>query len=171
MSARRPDLFGPEVQRDAYLSGCGKYRYELTRVWEPMRPGGNVLWVMLNPSTADASIDDPTIRRCVGFSRAWGYGSLTVVNLFALRATNPGELYHHGEPVGPENDEVIGLCAEAAELVIVAWGNHGFHRGRDTAVLRLLDYVGRPVQCLGLTKFDRPRHPLYVPAKTKPVAF
>lgn len=149
----------------AVLSTCGTYRYRLTRSWssDPRR----VLWVMLNPSTADATLDDPTIRRCVAFSRAWGYGGLEVVNLFALRTAYPAELASHADPVGPLNDRHLAEAAGEADLTVAAWGAHAAAGRRARAVLPLLD---SPV-CLGRTKAGAPRHPLYVLSETRPEVF
>ena len=156
--------------RDARLSDCGTYRYTLSRIWEPGL--GNCLFVMLNPSTADALADDPTIRRCVGFARAWGYGSLSVVNLFALRATDPKALYRHADPVGPDNDAVIAAAARVADVVVAAWGAHGTHRDRGDAVARLIaEVAGRAVHRLSLTGDGQPGHPLYLKADLRPVLY
>ena len=98
----------PFMKSDAVISDCGKYRYRLTRKWGYGRPCG---FIMLNPSTADALHDDPTIRRCVGFAKAWGCGALIVVNLFAVRATSPREMMRADDPVGPENKEHVQRAA------------------------------------------------------------
>ncbi|MFZ8963264.1 MAG: DUF1643 domain-containing protein, partial [Schleiferiaceae bacterium] len=85
----------------AIFSDCGRYRYRLWRIWDPSLP--TLLWILYNPSTADAKVEDPTLRRCMDFTRQWGYGGLTVVNRFAYRATNPRQLNSTIDPVGPEN--------------------------------------------------------------------
>lgn len=165
------DLFGGgfrEQTGDARFSECGRYRYTLARTWG-VAPFA--CWVMLNPSTADASQDDPTIRRCIGFSKAWGYGGLCVVNLFAFRATDPVAMKLQTDPVGPGNDEAILGAADERELVVAAWGVHGTHRGRAADVLRLLREAGSVVHCLGATKDGHPKHPLYVAGATKAVLF
>lgn len=152
--------------RGALLSPCGIYRYQLWRMWDPKGP--RIAWVMLNPSTADATQDDPTIRRCVAFARAWGFGDLVVVNLFALRATDPRELRNAltagRDPVGPDNDLRIMDVAGSASAVVAAWGVHGALAGRDREVQRLLH--GVDVQCLGTTRDGHPRHPLYLATNT-----
>jgi hypothetical protein len=113
------------------MSPCGLYRYELWRYWAP---GRLVAWIMLNPSTADATADDPTLRRCIDFSKAWGCGGLMVVNLFGLRATDPQELRRAEDPVGPMNDHFLwGRCMEA-DLVVAAWGGHGKLFGRRAEI-------------------------------------
>lgn len=159
----------PVVVRSAVTSGDGVYRYRLGRVWQrPLAAAarGHVTWVMLNPSTADEQVDDPTIRRCLRFSDDFGYRSLTVVNLFALRATSPTSLAGHPDPVGPENRRFVAEETRKADLVVVAWGagkvaQAGYERLRD--VLRNVE--GR-VRCLGVTASGAPRHPLYVRADT-----
>ena len=139
------------------------YRYRLWREWDDSLP--SCLFVMLNPSTADATQDDPTIRRCIDYARGWGYGALTVGNLFALRATDPTELYRADDPVGePANDDALMAMHEAATLTVLAWGVHGGYRDRDRQVLDLLGRMSwRSVYCLGATKNGSPRHPLYRP--------
>lgn len=123
---------------------------------------------MLNPSTADAEVLDPTVRRCLGFAHDWGFGSIEVVNLFAFRATDPRDLLRAAAPVGAANDRAILDAASAADRVVVAWGAHGTHLGRGAEVAgRLAD---NSVQTLALatTKGGQPRHPLYVRADTRP---
>jgi hypothetical protein len=169
-----PDLFGHDschgLARSAEISACGLYRYRLTRVWDAtLRPA---CFVMLNPSTADALQDDPTIRRCVGFARAWGCGGIVVVNLFAWRATDPRELWMAADAEGPDNDRHITEAVIECHPVIAAWGVGGRMGFRDQDVLRLIQSAGRPWPlCLGRTKGGHPRHPLYVPADTMPVPF
>lgn len=154
-----------ETCRAATLSRCRRYRYSLTRTWDTDLP--TVAFVGLNPSTADARRDDPTVRRCVGFARDWGYGTLILVNLFAFRATDPSELLDVRDPVGPENDDWLARVAESADKVVAAWGVHGCLRGRDQAVLGLLPSVA----CLGRTREGHPRHPLYLARTTGLEAF
>lgn len=161
----------------AVLSPDGLYRYTLEREWQAElgpTPDEDLrcLFVMLNPSTADAFIDDPTIRRCVGFARSWGYSSLSVVNLFAFRATDPGSMMRAADPVGPENDHWLRVCAVRASLVVAAWGTNGGHLDRDRHVLELLQREhGKSVYCLGVTRSGQPRHPLYVNGQISPEPF
>lgn len=145
----------------ASISDCGTYRYGLKRVWDDAKPV--VAWIMLNPSTADAEQDDPTIRRCVGFSKAWGYGGLAVVNLFALRATNPKYLWLVDDPVGPENDVFISEITQGRR-VVAAWGAAARATSRAERVMMLLAH--RKIECLGTTAMGHPRHPLYVQGST-----
>lgn len=138
------------------------YRYVLYRRIEPrddLRPDHRVVWIMLNPSTADGLEDDPTIRRVAGFSRTLDATEVVVVNLFALRSTDPANLARHADPIGPRNDEAIRDAVDGAAFVIGAWGAHPAARARWSTVLQLLP---RPVMCLGTTQSGQPRHPLYV---------
>jgi hypothetical protein len=156
-------LFGTEAT--ATFSPCRRYRYALTRTWADA-PGA--VFVTLNPSTADALADDPTIRRCIGFARAWGCGGLTVVNLFGLRATDPAQLTRVHDPVGPDNDVVIrDVVTRAADFpaqrpVVAAWGAHPAAGKRAREVGGMLARQGVEVLCLGVTAAGHPRHPLYV---------
>lgn len=135
----------------------GQWRYRLWRRWDAER--SKLTFVLLNPSTADARADDPTVRRIIGLARGWGFGSLELVNLFALRATRPTELVGAADPVGPSNDRYLARAGRNG-TVVLAWGNHGRYLGRDRQVLAILE--GAQLYCLGLTKLGCPRHPLYV---------
>ena len=155
-----------EMHRSAEISPCGTYRYSLGRCWEQT---SSVNFVMLNPSTADADIDDPTIRRCIGFAKAWGYGSIVVTNLFAFRATNPADMAKAADPIGPENDDHIREVAFNEVKVVCAWGTHGVARaGRVRSMLR---DMGTPTFALRLTKGGCPSHPLYLPADLVPIPY
>lgn len=146
----------------AILSDDGVYRYVLTRRWEL---GPMCLFVMLNPSTADAHEDDATIRRCVGFAKSWGFGGLSVVNLYAYRATDPVDLLdahnRHGLEfvVGPDNDTYIAAAVKQAALTVIAWGAHPAARHRADQVLALVTGHA-PIGCLGLTAGGHPVHPV-----------
>lgn len=157
---------GPER---AVLSPCGLFRYALRRELGILAPErrGSVLWVMLNPSTADASQDDPTIRRCLRFSRDWGYGSMAVANLYAFRSPKPWALRYAPDHDEAENDAWIKRLSAEAGIVVAAWGANA-ERARARTVLELL---ARPVDCLGLTRNGHPRHPLYIPAATCPMRY
>lgn len=146
----------------AILSQCGNYRYVLTRdtnLLRPEKPGA--LFIMLNPSTADADQDDPTIRRCLAFATQWGCAGLTVANLYAYRATNPAKLLEAPDPVGPLNDFHLREQLRDRHVVVVAWGNHAQLR-RVSEFYKLAQEIGVRVVCLGVTKAGQPRHPLYV---------
>lgn len=145
------------VEGYAFIEGM--YRYHLRRKWAD---GPIALFCMLNPSTATESEDDPTIRRCIGFARGWGCGSLEVVNLFAWRSFDPKELLVPlRDVVGPRNDEFIEKAAKEATYVIAAWGAFPRAKNRGAQVVQLLSRW-KPVHCLGLTKDGAPRHPLYL---------
>jgi hypothetical protein len=150
------------VGSHAVISPDGLYRYLLTRCWS--HDGPVLFWVCLNPSTADAETDDPTVRRLVGFSKRWGYGGLALLNLFALRATNPKELERAADPVGPDNDRtILGCCTECPRAeVVLAWGAHGGLLMRDRQVLTLLRSETARIYTLGRTKDGHPKHPLYL---------
>lgn len=151
----------------AIISDCGLYRYNLSRSWGT--GNGVALFVMLNPSTADADIDDPTIRRCMGFAKRLGYAALEVVNLFAFRATDPAKMKSFDNPVGPDNRRHIIESAERAGVIIAAWGVNGRHNGQDDEVLGWLS--NKTVYALGLTKDGIPRHPLYLRSDAELVLF
>jgi hypothetical protein len=137
----------------------GAYRYLLTRRWGD---GAAALFVMLNPSTADDAHDDPTLRRCIGFARRWRLDGVEVVNLYALRATDPRDLFAARAPVGPDNDAAIAAAAARAALIVVAWGAHG-ERDPDR-VARVVELLrAHRLACLGVNRGGTPRHPLYVP--------
>ena len=151
---------------DAIISECGTYRYLLQRSWNVRLKA--VCFVMLNPSTANAQVDDPTIRRCLGFAKRLGFGQLEVVNLFALRATDPAKVRKHQDPVGPENDEHILTAVHVCDMTICAWGGNGGYKDRDTAVLRLLRDNGIVPHALRISKNGCPAHPLYLPYSLQP---
>lgn len=125
---------------------------------------------MLNPSKADAEVNDPTIRRCIGFAQAWGYGSLDVVNLFAYRATKPKDLRQAVDPVGESCDRILIESARSAQMILLAWGNHGQYQKRGQDVIRLLAEL-EPLHCLGQTQTGEPRHPLYLKRETQPTPY
>lgn len=150
------------METHAELSPCRQYRYSLTRRWAS---GPQVLFVMLNPSTADETDDDPTIGKCIKFAKSWGYGGLVVGNLFAYRTPSPELLMTATDPIGPDNDEWLVKLQKSADLTIAAWGNSGSFMERSKAVTGLLSAL----HILHLNKTGEPKHPLYVAADTKPV--
>lgn len=153
------------MTRTATISPCNLYRYMLRRIWDDTLPP--CYWIMLNPSTADDKQDDPTIRRVVGFSRGWGFGSANVLNLFALRSPNPQDLIDSEEAgidiVGPDNDRHIDSISDTA-TVIAAWGAHPMAAWRAFDVRKRF---GNRLLCLGTTQGGHPRHPLYVKSDTQ----
>jgi hypothetical protein len=151
------------IRKSAELSPCGRYRWWLHR--SGLGGHGVVCFLMLNPSTADAEQDDPTIRRCIGFARAWGYDVLSVRNLFPLRATEPRVLRTTEiDPTGGARGLVEALVGATAHRLVLAWGAH-VPFGRDRLILSHLH--GVPLWCLGITRRGNPRHPLYV-ARAQP---
>lgn len=158
------------MNRSAVLSECQKYRYRLYRSWSD---GPLVVFVMFNPSTADGIEDDPTIRKCIGFAQRWRYPGITVVNLFAVRSTDPRAVRRmlYADAVGLENDTaILTACATAAE-VVVAWGcgyHMGAHSDRAKKVVRMIrdTYPSLRISCLGRSKDGHPRHPLMLPYST-----
>ena len=153
------------VKEPTTFSDDRQYRYTLGRVvGESDRL---VTFILLNPSIADEVVDDPTIRRCISFARTWGYGQLSVVNLFAYRSTNPRLLMTADDPVGPCNDDTILAAVSEADLVVCAWGTNGALHGRGDYVRNLIDGLCRP-HVLLFTKHGHPRHPLYIGKNTKP---
>lgn len=159
------------IAKSAITSRCEDYRYVLTRrvdetQWE------RAVFVMLNPSTADASKDDPTIRRCMGFAERWGVGRVQVLNLFAFRSTRPARMFAAKDPVGPDNDEYIARVLQERfniARVVVAWGaaNQEIVKTRAAAVMSLLREAKVVPRCLGRCKNGGPRHPLMVPYSTE----
>jgi hypothetical protein len=146
----------------AIISPCGQYRYALTRAAECRRPTKRAaLFVMLNPSTADAEKDDPTIRRCRAFAKLWGCDGLTVANLYALRATDPKALWAHSDPVGIDNDRHLALLVESHSEIVCAWGTNA-REDRIAVAVERMQQAGARLMCLGMTKSGAPRHPLYV---------
>lgn len=149
------------MKRSAIFSGDHRYRYKLSRYWAD---GNALFFIMLNPSTANENTDDPTIRRCVGFGKHWGYAGIEVLNLFALVSNEPHKLVTEADSVGLDNDRYLKDAARCADKVIVAWGNFVLRLNlcaRRKEVLEILK--DREIYCLGETEQGQPRHPLYVP--------
>ena len=143
------------VNKNATFSDCRKYRYGLSRTWNGKKK--TILFIGLNPSTANEKIDDPTIRRCINYAQNWGYGSLLMVNLFAYRATMPSELKNVKNPIGNDNDLHIIELSKKADIVVAAWGNEGTLLNRDKEVKKILPNL----MCLKINKSGQPSHPLY----------
>ncbi|MEN0021258.1 MAG: DUF1643 domain-containing protein [Planctomycetota bacterium] len=149
----------PTIERSAVFSRCERYRYELSRCWDPALPTMGL--VMLNPSTADATHDDPTIRRCMSLASSNGFGSIRVCNLYAYRATSPADLRRAAEPIGPRNNRNLRALVATVHAVVIAWGGLAniAERARAADVLRL---IGNGAMCFGTTASGDPRHPLYL---------
>lgn len=160
---QKEDLAGG-LAAAVFDSPAREYRYLLTRIWDPaISP---IVFLMLNPSTADALEDDNTIRRLAGpngFARSMGAGGVVVVNLFALCSTDPRALKHHRDPVGPLNDVFIRQATSGAERVVAAWGAAGVEHGRGARVADTLRGREVSLYCMGRTSTGQPRHPLYLP--------
>ncbi len=155
------------AQRDAVISSCGRFRYWLLRKWGA---GPRLLYVMLNPSTADADTDDATIRRCATFAHTHGFGGFAVVNLFAFRATDPADLRRAGFPIGPDADIYIASALEGSDAICAAWGAIG-ERGpavdRVQQLVPVLRASRKALMCLKVTRSGHPQHPLYLPSSCR----
>ena len=156
-----------DAESVAVYSDCERYRYELTRVWEP--EGAKALFVMLNPSTATEVQNDPTVERCERRARALGFGAFRVCNIFAWRETDPRLMRKAADPVGPGNDAAIAEGCAWADRAVCAWGTHGAHLDRGPAVERLMRATGADLYHLGLSKHGHPKHPLYIGYAVQPV--
>lgn len=161
-------MFGPP-----HAGGEPLHRYALWRNWEtPLAPAPKrILWICLNPSTADERKLDPSVRRMVRFSEAWGYGGMYLVNLFAYRSPYPEALGDTDDPVGSWNDRITADLAERCDAVLCAWGTLGVMQARDRVVLDILERTQAPRFCLERTKFGHPKHPLYVSGDKRPQTY
>jgi len=153
------------MKKGAQFSDCRKYRYALWRTW---REDDHVMFIGLNPSTADETQDDPTIRRCINYAKDWGFGGIYMLNLFAYRTTKPKELLKAEKPIGIENDAYLKMYHAKEGLNIACWGTRGVYKGRGDEVLSLLGKEN--LSCFGLTKNGQPKHPLYLKRGIKPVS-
>ncbi len=171
------------MNRETVFSPGRAYRYTLWREWDfaavkpdefalgfdgfknLKRSEDYVMFIGLNPSTADETKDDPTIRRCRAFAKSWGYGAMCMTNLFAFRATNPKVMMRHTDPVGPDNDTWLSTIAADANLIVAAWGKHGRFRERDQRIINLIPHL----QCLRRNDDGTPEHPLYLPKTLTPI--
>jgi hypothetical protein len=156
------DMAGAQFSEDR------TYRYRLWRRWDS---GNSVCFCMLNPSTANEHELDPTLRRCVGFARQWGYAAIEVVNLFALVSADPKLLTGHPDPVGPLNDQVLSDVFGRSAMVVVGWGAFAAAKARHQAIRTLLAEGAVTPRCLGTTSSGHPRHPLYLKRDTPIVAW
>lgn len=170
------------IETGAAFSPDRRYRWSLYRRWAE---GGSVLFICLNASTADETKDDPTVRRCVNFARDWGYGAMSVGNLFGLRSMDPNLLYTTFDPIGLENDYRLSVMAKDADRIVLAWGNHGKCRGRAEQVTAMLKapalfwalrdrsviWPAKPLYCFGVNKSGEPVHPLYQRRDTRLVRY
>ena len=152
------------MKNTAKLSEDRKYRYALWRTWDDSK--AFVMFIGLNPSTADEDTDDPTLTRCINYAKSWGYGGVCMANLFAFRATEPSDMKASKDPVGRENNKWLKKLAKDAGLVVAAWGNDGSYLRRSKQVEKLIPNL----YCLKLNKSGEPAHPLYQPANRQPVS-
>jgi hypothetical protein len=150
------------MKTDAKFSECRKYRYALWRTWDESK--SRAMFIGLNPSTADETVDDPTIRRCINFAKEWGYGGLCMANIFAYRSTDPSEMLLAQDPVGPENNNWLKNLAKDAGIIVAAWGNNGSYLGRSKEILAMFPNL----MCLKLNQSGEPAHPLYQPGTAIP---
>ena len=150
---------------DAKLSACRKYRYALWRTWDDSM--GKVMFIGLNPSTADETVDDRTIKRCISYAQQWGYGGIIMGNLFAFRTPNPDEMKSSKSPVGEEIDYWLKRLANDAQLVVGMWGNSGGFRGRSEEVAAMFPNL----HCLRLTSAGQPHHTRGLPDGIKPIRY
>ncbi len=148
----------------AVFSGDRRYRYLLRRRVSESRK--RILFIMLNPSRADEKRNDPTIRRCIGFARDWGFGLLDVVNLFALASTDPLVLLNVEDLIGKDNDAAIRAALEVADMTVLAWGNHGLNHEKRAAEVTAMARGTSQSYCLGLTMKGAPKHPLRLAKST-----
>lgn len=160
------------VKNIAVISADGCYRYLLTREISQrdllLPDRGVLLVVMLNPSTADAHDDDPTVRKLVAYAERWGYSRLVVVNLYALRSPYPTDLLEAEDPVGPANDAAIREAAAGADTVVAAWGMGPSPSLKIAARARaVIEMIGKPLYCLQVNDDGSPRHPLYLPGNAE----
>ena len=151
------------MKKSAIVSSCGKYRYELRRIWNRSRPW--VLFICLNPSTADHEADDNTSRVCINYAKRWNFGGLVIANLFAYRSTNRSALYQVPDPIGPDNDKHLRRLSKRAAVTVCAWTDDGGFMDRDLTILPLL----HSPQCLVRLRSGRPGHPLYKSKELTPI--
>ena len=152
------------LENDAVISDCGKYRYLLRRTWDHAKP--RCLYIMLNPSTADARQDDATIRSCIRLASGLGYGSIEVVNVFAWRATKPDELLAASDPCGPRNEDIVKAAIRRCYISICAWGAWPPADEASSYIRNAIRTERRAAFCFGKTKSGAPKHPLYVKSGT-----
>lgn len=152
------------MKKDAILSDCRMYRYALWRIWDDSLT--QVLFICLNPSKADETIDDQTVSRCISFAKSWGLGSICMANLFAFRSREPEDMKAAADPIGPENDRWLKKLSATADLTVAAWGNKGDFLDRDQMVRSIFP----DLTDLKLTKKGQPAHPSRLPASLAPIS-
>lgn len=154
------------MESGAVFSACYSYRYDLWRKWNSVKPP--VLFIGLNPSTADENQNDATVRRCISFSRRWGFGGFHLANLFAYRTPHPSQLKLACDPVGPDNDGWLHRLLDQTDIWVLCWGNLGIFMKRDQSMRQLILSHGiQKAFYLARTRRGQPAHPLYLPAEVK----
>lgn len=153
------------MEKGAEISNDNKYRYLLWRIWEKSLP--LIAFIGLNPSTADDKLDDPTIIRCINFSKEWGYGGFYMLNLFAFRSTDPLNLKKEFDSIGLENEKYIKSIIHQVNKVICIWGNHGIYLNQNKKILNLI----KNPYCLKINKSGEPAHPLYLKKDLLPIEY
>ncbi len=153
------------INSGAIFSEDRIHRYVLIREWDLNKP--SLMFVSLNPSTADETKNDPTVRRCIGFAERWGFGKLFMMNMFAFRATLPTDLFNSENPIGDKNDYWLKKIAKKADKIVLAYGNHGDFKGRHIKILKLIDNP----YCIKKSKTGMPTHPLYLKYTKKPIKY
>ncbi len=153
------------INSDAIFSKDRKHRYVLIREWDLKKP--SLMIISLNPSTADEKINDPTIQRCIGFAKKWGFGRLFVTNLFSFRATSPKDLFNFKNPIGDKNDYWIRKLLKKVNKIVLAYGNHGGFKNRHQKILKII----KNPYCIKKSKTGMPMHPLYLKYTKKPIKY
>ncbi len=151
------------VKSIARFSDCEKYRYTLTRTWDSSK--GKIVFIGLNPSTADEMKNDPTVTRMINFAKSWGYGTISVCNIFAYRATFPEDLKKQQDPVGPETDKWLKSEINSADKVVAAWGNHGKFNNRSSEIRKIIS--NNEIYSFGNTNLLEPKHVLYLKSSSQ----
>ncbi|MHC6178781.1 DUF1643 domain-containing protein [Clostridium sp. JNZ X4-2] len=151
------------MKKYAFIDLTGKYRYTLSRIWN--ENSGKVVFILLNPSTADTFEDDTTVKKCISFAKHWNFGSLEIVNLFAYRCTDAKSLKNVSDPVGIKNNQYILKAVKNADKIIAGWGNGSDFCNRASDVLCLLKSY--KLYCLEINKTGSPKHPLFLSLDTE----
>ena len=153
------------IKSNAIFSEDRIHRYVLIREWDLDKP--SLMFVGLNPSTADEEKNDPTVRRCIGFAKRWGFGKLLMTNIFAFRSTLPKNLFKSENPIGNKNNYWLKKLSKKADKIVLAYGNHGKFNNRHEEILKIVDNP----HCIKKTKNDMPIHPLYVKYTNNPIKY
>lgn len=161
---RKSPVNDKHFESGAQFSRCRTFRYALWRRWDWQGYQNQLMFIGLNPSTADETQDDPTVRRCIRFAKDWGYSGLIMMNAYGFRATDPKVMAVASDPVGPGNDRAFRTQRSQVGKIVAAWGNHC----SEERAQRICKVINRPIHCLATNKSGQPKHPLYIAAKTRP---